>query len=776
MERRFGRSIAFIAPWLMVAALSGCGGGDSAAPSTTPTISGTVGIRTLSNRADMISDGDAYVEITLPSGATASDLKLDVDGTDVTSAFAQRTNGRVLGVVTGLKNGTSTLTATLASVGKGAHLQITNYDRGGPIFSGPQIQPWICATKAGTPVTVVVPGTGLSSTVTTRTSGLDADPTDAKCNGPAKFTYYYEAKALQGSSCTLGITGANPCFVAYDPAARPADAQIADFTNDRGDTVKSMLRLELGTSDRGEYQVLTYFDPAQPWQPWAPQKGWNGKLYWKFGASASGNRFQQGPGSSVFDANALAAGFMVVNAQLTNHNDNNNEFLAAEQTMMVKEHIIDTYGEIRYTMSDGLSGGSMMQTVISSVMPGLLQGIQPAWSYPDAVSTWIETRECGMLAKYYQTPAGVTLTGPQRDAIEGKPNAYCNAWISSFINPQVPTLPNNCGAGFPAAIVYDPLLRPTGVRCSIHDMMVNIFGTIVDTDRNVKPKLPYDNAGVQYGLLALKSGALTPEQFVQLNETVGAYDSDMNWTGGTPATPTVPAPRFRALPDVLPQIYQSGLLDNAKNLAKVAMIDIRPEFGPNIHMPWRSSQKRARLDAANGNHDNSVIRAVLGAPGAAVTTQAFKMMDRWLTAIESDTSSNTLEQKIVADKPADVHDGCYANAGATTADLATELTLTDPTCPVATTLLHLSPRQVAGGPRGEDIFKCQLKAFDAASPDYAGAVFSAGQVTRLKAVFPDGVCDWTKPGVGQTSQWVPTSFMNGPAGTPIPTAPVATTF
>jgi hypothetical protein len=90
--------------------------------------------------------------------------------------------------------------------------------------------------------------------------------------------------------------------------------------------------------------------------------------------------------------------------------------------------------------------------------------------------------------------------------------------------------------------------------------------------------------------------------------------------------------------------------------------------------------------------------------------------------------------------------------------------------------LHLSPRQVAGGPRAEDIFKCQLKAFDAASADYGGAVFSAGQVTRLKAVFPDGVCDWSKPGVGQTPQWVPTSFMGGPAGSAIPAAPVSTTF
>jgi hypothetical protein len=32
--------------------------------------------------------------------------------------------------------------------------------------------------------------------------------------------------------------------------------------------------------------------------------------------------------------------------------------------------------------------------------------------------------------------------------------------------------------------------------------------------------------------------------------------------------------------------------------------------------------------------------------------------------------------------------------------------------------------------------------------DYAQA-FTPVQLGRLKAVFPDGVCDWTKPGVGQ---------------------------
>ena len=55
-------------------------------------------------------------------------------------------------------------------------------------------------------------------------------------------------------------------------------------------------------------------------------------------------------------------------------------------------------------------------------------------------------------------------------------------------------------------------------------------------------------------------------------------------------------------------------------------------------------------------------------------------------------------------------------------------------------------RQVAGGPLSEDVLKCALKALDPAS--YRG-LLSASQLARLAAVFPSGVCDWTRPGVGQ---------------------------
>ena len=57
-----------------------------------------------------------------------------------------------------------------------------------------------------------------------------------------------------------------------------------------------------------------------------------------------------------------------------------------------------------------------------------------------------------------------------------------------------------------------------------------------------------------------------------------------------------------------------------------------------------------------------------------------------------------------------------------------------------------TPRMAAGGPLADDIAKCQLKPLNAA--DY-GVSFTPEQWARLSAIFPEVVCDWTKPGVGQ---------------------------
>ena len=67
--------------------------------------------------------------------------------------------------------------------------------------------------------------------------------------------------------------------------------------------------------------------------------------------------------------------------------------------------------------------------------------------------------------------------------------------------------------------------------------------------------------------------------------------------------------------------------------------------------------------------------------------------------------------------------------------------------------------------------KCQLKP--SLRTDYAAGTFSDAQWARLQAVFADGVCDWTKPGVGQQAALSPLSFKAGAGGQALPNAPVS---
>ena len=78
---------------------------------------------------------------------------------------------------------------------------------------------------------------------------------------------------------------------------------------------------------------------------------------------------------------------------------------------------------------------------------------------------------------------------------------------------------------------------------------------------------------------------------------------------------------------------------------------------------------------------------------------------------------------------------------------------------------------MAGGALEENILKCQLKPLNAS--DYASVVFTAAQWARLNAAFPGGLCDWSRPGVGQQEAISPLTFAAGPGGVPLPPAPTA---
>src|SRR5438309_8796685 len=94
-------------------------------------------IKVLSNRPDFVSGGDALVEMVLPAGLSAAGLQVGVARTAagpftmISGSFSTRADGRTLGLVTGLANGTNYVVAKHLR-GGGGQLQITNHPIGGP--------------------------------------------------------------------------------------------------------------------------------------------------------------------------------------------------------------------------------------------------------------------------------------------------------------------------------------------------------------------------------------------------------------------------------------------------------------------------------------------------------------------------------------------------------------------------------------------------------------------------------------------------------------------
>ena len=782
MQRAAIRFCVAITALAATGLMSACGGDNNngASPSAVPPPQ----IKTLSNRADLVSGGDTLVEVVLPSGLTATDLKVDVGGRDVSSAFALRpASGRIVGLITGLANGNNVVTAKAG--GSSSTLTITNHPIGGPVFSGAQIQPWVCATPVAQAENGNTPGSNAS--------GLTTMATDAQCDIATEFKLYYKTTA---ANCVASLPDpnppsappANPCFKPYDPKAAPTD--LAMTTTDKGLTVPYVVRVERGVINRGIFDIAVLFDPTQNWQPTAPQVQWNGKVVYTFGASTGQPRRQFRSEQTWTDDSALSRGFMVVDNSVTDSLYNSNRVMVAETLMMMKEHIVDSYGEVKFVMGNGCSGGSIQQNTAASIYPGLLDGIQPTCDYPDSQTTGMEVTDCVLLVNFYTTPDWAALmAGKSAAQIVAKKTVInghldqlgCHSWNNFFGNngrpgnyiprvvlnaagdmaPQPGALPrNNCQ--LPAALVYDALTNPAGVRCGDADASIAIWGKAAGTNRAATT---FDNAGIQYGYRALVAGSITPEEFVTLNEKIGGVDTDSNLT----------ASRAVADPEALPIAYRSGIVMSGRQLAKLPIIDLRGYDEQGIHYIWRSFSERDRLDQETGSHANQVIwrygTGLLAPAASGLTLMSFLTMDQWLTSLVASAPKATLndertQAQVVAAKPGAAFDFCYLSSDTTFSNKVTDQAVCDAD---ARLVSHSSPRQVAGGARTENILKCQLKPL--VSTDYGGIAFSLLQFSRLQAVFPAGVCDWTKPGVGQQTAISPLTFEAGPGGQPLGAAP-----
>jgi hypothetical protein len=682
-----------------------------------PTDGGEIAV--LSNRADLVSDGDALVEVRWPAGTDPAAITVAVDGRDVSDAFALRGDDRYLGRLKGLVDGPNVVTARFAD-GSGAQLVVTNHPRSGPIFSGPHLQPWRC---------------------TTASNGL-GDPVDEHCNAETRYELLYRS----GSG-----------FAPYDPDNPPAS--VPTITTDEGKEVPYIIRQETGTANRGIYRIAVLYDPAEPFAPWDNDaQGWNGKLYYPFGASC-GTQHSQGSAQNVQNHDALSRGFMVATSSLNVTGSNCNTVLQAETMMMLKERIVDRYGEIRFTFGTGSSGGAIGQHMVANAYPGLLQGLTVGAAYADTISTGAEVFDCHNLVRYFtRTSPHLWVNVAQQNAVmgHGTSPATCVGWELLFTSTLDPTT----GCGLPAEETYHPEDNPDGARCTSQDFERNVFGlrgperwTPMEqaVDRGFANQL-YGNEGVQYGLNALQRGLITTEQFVDLNEKIGGFDVDRHPT----------ATRAKADPGAAANVYRGGRINDGAHLDEVAIIDFRGlgNIDPLlIHTMHHSFALKERIARIHGHADNHVVWR------GTAPWSAFDVMDAWLTAVEADGSDAPLAEKIVANRPSEARDACFAAR-----QEITDEGLCDLVWPY-----YGAPRTVAGMSMAHDVFECTLRPLSRRD-DYGPLPFTDAQWERLERTFPDGVCDWAVPGVGQEHRTVPwMTYEDGPGlGRPLGPPPTST--
>lgn len=705
----------------------------------------------LSSLPFRVSGGSALVDIGMPANAAASDaLVVTANGIDVTSSFeASATAGHLLGLVTALAIGDNTL---IAKVGNSPEVRmtLTNHDNAGPMSSGPRITPFICQIDSLT----LPDGTHLKAT-----------QNDPNCSAQTNVQFQYRTNATVGAFKTL-----------TDTEHLPADVKM--IANSAGASVPYIVRVETTTINRGIAQIAILFDPTRDGEPTptAPPANWNKRLVYGHGTGCVGGWYVQGGvwGYPPMNDTWLSRGYAVVSNTLNHPSTNCNPVIAGESAAMTKEYFIKRFGAPDFTISTGTSGGAIASLQLGDMFPGLFDGALIDASFPDVITIAQSAADASLLTNYFASnaPSASSFTSQQKALVSGYKAEIAMVAagnqmgridpVPGRLKPVFPGVENYSSAVWnpvvPFSLRYDPNATPpnfSGARPTIFDLGVNVYGKGINPlDPSGKASIglrTYDNVGVQYGLSALNSGAITATQFLDLNASVGGFDTDAN-----PSS-------TRSIGDegAILRAYQGGMLLSASaGLSFMPVLDVTniySEDSSNYHFQWQHFAVRERLILANGNSDNFVMWR--GGPGtaptagnayasiAALSPNAIAAFEKWMEAIIADKSTDPQRTKVIRNKPADLVDGCFDVSApprfiAQTQSLGTGGNQCNSLWPS-----YRFPRMQAGAPLASNNLKCRLKPVD---PTDYNVAFSAGDWDRLRAIFPTGVCDFSKPGVNFT--------------------------
>lgn len=658
-----------------------------------------------------------------------------------------------------------------------------------PLFAGPLQYPFLCRTEdanLGQPLVDNQDGAGIkifeldeNSEKTSRVIGYSKD-----CLLPTQIIYM--AKHKDSNDFQRLDTTLDTAF--NDPAG-----DIERITSNNGQQVKFIVRVEVGTINRHPYMIsMLKGDDDKVEQP--DSRYWNKKLIYQFrGGVGVGKRQGRLDINKILTRRQqqLANGYAVIHSTANQTSNTYNIWLSEDTALRLKQQFISQFGEPEYTVGVGGSGGAIQQYLLAQNNPEILDAAVAHYSYPDMLTQTPYILDCELLEYFFDVTDSENTSWKNwdnRQWVEGmnsddnadnkynKAKAYADllkfkwpnfssgatectqSWRSLsplIFNPNFPLLPDRLSRNVQAQ-----------AQLSYWDDLKYFYGT----DKQGNPNFTWDNVGVQYGLNALKKGLINIETFIKLNTFIGGWKKpqDMElehyWFLNHELWPSQfslwshhnmnlsshnnePAPRTTGSIEAIQAAYRSGQIFMGN--IDIPVIDLRHYIDDELdmHHSFTSFSARARMITARGHADNQIIWQTK--KPYSLTPKALKTIDRWMKNIKSNS-----DKTVVENKPVDAIDNCSNNEGELIAEGHDVWdgewnNKKDGACTKVYPPYKTS-RMVAGENISGDVLKCQLQSVKQA---IVRGIYSPIDMTvhqkKLEHIFPEGVCDYSKPDAGR---------------------------
>lgn len=735
-------------------------------------------VHVVSSAPHQVTGGDARLHVVVPRTVPPHQVEVLVNGVDRRDRFALVPGTRRLtGVVDDLALGPNAVVVKANGRGLGrpapVELTLTNHPITGPVFSGPHQYPFVCTTTnagLGQPIPDdPVTGTKVFSD-TGHVVGYSRN-----CSAPTLVVFRYRSTDNTWKAYTPGM-------------ARPSD--MATTTTIDGLTVDFVVRWERGTINRFVYSIATLapFDRG-PWD--LNRDAWNRRVIYRFdGGVAIGHTQGAVSTSAMLYEVGLARGYAVLHSSGTRTSTHYNLQLGGETALMVKERFVERYDVPFYTVGVGGSGGAIQQYVYAQNHPGLIDAGVPQYSYPDMVTQAVHIGDCELLEFYMDA---IDSTNPRwrtwtnRSILQGLnasdtlPNPYTGGLpgLTECINGWRGLSPLALNPWYGQAtnqLLFEPLSAIATTEWTHFADLVNIVGRGADG----YARRYWDNVGVQYGLQAVATGRITPPEFLQVNAVVGGWKDQpamvqeacpfypvpgcfdaANWDPWSYRNQVfsvgpAPAPRTRGDLEAMRAVYRAGLVFMGD--IDIPMIDWRHylERELDMHNTQQSFAARQRMLNADGDASNQVIWFTDSVARSRFdqTPEALEVIDEWMRNLRARPHLG-----VAGNKPSRATDRCFDAAGVEIAsgpDVWDGILDTNPPGACTTRFpIFSTSRRVAGGPFEQSLFKCQLiSVAEAVARGFYGAwTPGPAEIGVLMAIFPEGVCDYSKPDAGLPPEW-----------------------